>query len=164
MTPKRWLAATAVGLCLLLASLWLVTVRHSPPVLPALELIDSSGQRHSLAEWRGKPVLVNFWASWCAPCLDELPVLQRFASSQQGKVQVVGVALDSPAVLARFLARNPLAYPVFTPADEDRAFALLAESGNPGRSVPFSLMLAADGRLRWAHLGRIDDALARLSE
>lgn len=163
MTPRRR-AAAAFGLCLLLAVVWRVTVRQAPPALSALALIDPSGQRHSLAEWRGTPVLVNFWASWCAPCLDELPALQRFAAAQQGKIQVVGVALDKPAVLARYLARNPLGYPVFTPADEAHALALLAESGNPSRSVPFSLMLGADGRIRWVRLGRIDDALARLAD
>ena len=158
MKLKWWAAAAACGLSLVLGTAWFVRAQSAAQALSTLELVDLTGRQHTLAEWRGKPVVVNFWASWCAPCLDELPVLQRMAAAQRGKVEFVGVAMDKPDALARYLQRSPLNYPVLLPADYEQAMAVLAASGNATRSLPFSVLLSEDGHVRWTRLGRMDAA------
>lgn len=130
--------------------------REAPQSLYALPLRDLHGVPHTLEEWRGRPLLVNFWASWCAPCREEMPVLSQLALAQRGKVEVVGLALDTPEAISDYLRSTPVAYPVFVPADSVKALELLAKLGNPTRGLPFSVFLAADGRIRWVKLGVIN--------
>ena len=102
--------------------------------------------------YAGRPVLINFWASWCGPCIREMPELQRF-SSEQGLngTQVVGVALDDAAAVRAFLQRTPVDYPILldTPGPADAGVAL----GNPKGVLPYSVLVSADGRLLKQRIG-----------
>ncbi|WP_439449370.1 TlpA family protein disulfide reductase [Stenotrophomonas sp. ATs4] len=121
--------------------------------LPALTLPDLEGRALDLRQrFAGRPLLINVWASWCAPCVEEMPELARFAAAQgdQG-VQVLGLALDTQEDVRRFLQRVPVDYPIVieTPGPRDASVQL----GNTQGLLPYSVLFDAQGRLLKAKLG-----------
>ena len=121
------------------------------PALAALfapegELVRPGGQPLVMAQLRGRPLVLNFWATWCPPCVEEMPLLDRFARERAASGwQVVGVAVDGPTPVREFLQRQPVGFPVglagFGGADLARSL------GNAGGALPFTVVLAADGRV-----------------
>lgn len=109
-------------------------------------LPDPDGQPRRLSEWRGRHVLINFWASWCPPCRHELPMLaasqRRYGSD---RLQVLGISLDDPKALKDFLATAPLGFPTLMGGRE--AFSLMTRYGHPRGSIPFSVLLGPDGKI-----------------
>ena len=160
------LAGTEVGQQVLDASLKArapaapagVSVAEKGGIVPAMTLSDSSGQPVTIpAAWVGRPSLVNLWATWCAPCLKEMPDLQAFATAQgDAGVRVVGIALDDAAAVAAFLRQHGITYPVLLdaagPADAG------VRLGNPAGVLPYSVLVSADGRLLKARIGPFTDA------
>ena len=121
--------------------------------IPAITLPGLDGTPRTLpTAWPGQPLLVNVWASWCGPCIEEMPELQRFAAEQGGNgVQVVGIALDDAASVRAFLERVPVAYPILidAPGPADAGVRL----GNPKGVLPYSILVSADGRLLKQRIG-----------
>lgn len=121
--------------------------------IPAMTLPDLDGHPVALpAAYAGRPLLINVWASWCRPCLQEMPELQRFAAEQGANgVQVVGIALDDAAAVRAFLQRVPVSYPILleTPGPADAGVRL----GNPKGVLPYSVLVSADGRLLKQRIG-----------
>ena len=121
--------------------------------LPPIRLPDLEGNAVDLASLApGRPLLVTVWASWCGPCVDEMPELQRFARSQHADgVQVVGLALDTPEGVRGFLARVPVDYPILleTPGPADASVWL----GNTRGLLPYTVLVDAQGRVRKQKLG-----------
>ena len=102
--------------------------------------------------YAGRPLLINVWASWCGPCIKEMPELDRFAASQGGDgVQVIGIALDQPEAIRAFLHHTPVRYPILvdTPGPRDSAVRL----GNPAGVLPYTVLVDADGRLLKQKIG-----------
>jgi thiol-disulfide isomerase/thioredoxin len=100
----------------------------------------------------GRPVLINYWASWCGPCREELPLLAGFRRQQGANgVQVLAIALDNRAEAERFLAATPVALPMWleTPSTRDSS----ARLGNAQGVLPFSVLIGADGRLQKRRFG-----------
>ena len=122
-------------------------------IVPAMTLKSSRGDNVSLpAAWAGRPTLVNLWATWCAPCLKEMPDLQAFAREQDANgVQVVGIALDDEAAVRSFLEQYAITYPnlVDAPGPADAGVRL----GNPNGVLPYTLLVSADGRLLKTRIG-----------
>lgn len=121
--------------------------------LPAIRLPDLEGNAVDLAAIApGRPLLVNVWASWCGPCVEEMPELQRYAQAQgEAGVQVVGLALDTPEGVRDFLARIPVDYPILleTPGPADASVWL----GNTGGLLPYTVLVDAQGRVLKQKLG-----------
>ena len=115
--------------------------------LPELHLAALDGHRTSLpADFAGRPLLINVWASWCAPCVAEMPALQHFADEQPANgVQVVGIALDDPSAVRAFVARLGIRYPILldAPGPNDAG----ARLGDQAGVLPYSVLVSADGRL-----------------
>ena len=130
-----------------------VVVARRGERLPSLTLPGLDGPVVTLpTAYAGRPLLINLWASWCGPCVEEMPELQRFAASQGSNgVQVVGIALDDPAAVRAFLRRIPVAYPILldAPGPADAGVRL----GNPKGVLPYSVLVSADGRLLKQHIG-----------
>jgi thiol-disulfide isomerase/thioredoxin len=124
---------------------------------PPIALPDTSATLRDLGEWRGKPLLVNFWASWCGPCVEEMPLLDAFAQqSAQHGTQVLGIALDDLESVKEFLARVPVTYPTLIEAagSTDSSVRL----GNRRSVLPYTVLIDADGTVRRLRAGAFQDA------
>jgi thiol-disulfide isomerase/thioredoxin len=124
--------------------------------LPDLALPQVGGGERRLAEFRGRPVLINWWATWCPPCVKEMPLLDAFAQRQGERgIAVVGIALDEPAKVADFLQRVPVTYPnlLEQPGPRDSSMRL----GNTRSVLPFSILADAEGRVVATHMGSFDE-------
>jgi peroxiredoxin len=119
---------------------------------PALELADMKGARHRLADYRGKVVLVNFWATWCVPCRDEMPSIERLRASLDGRrFAVLAVNLAEPeSRIQKFLDAVPLGFPVLLDRDAKIARAWQA------KLLPATYIVGPDGAIRYRHLGELD--------
>jgi thiol-disulfide isomerase/thioredoxin len=124
---------------------------------PDLALVDVDGRTRRLSEWQGRPRLLNFWASWCAPCVEEMPRLAAYAAAQGSQgTQVVGIALDERAAVQAFLARVPAGYPqLLEPAGRSDASV---RYGNRRSVLPFSVLIGPDDRIRRIRVGAFPDA------
>ena len=125
--------------------------------LPAATLPDLQDQPQALAQWRGRPLLINFWATWCAPCIAEMPVLDGFRNAQAPNgVEVVGIALDQPAAVREFLTASvQVAYPILlggAPGPGD----LSVQLGNARSVLPFSVLVDAEHRIVATKFGDFD--------
>ena len=117
----------------------------------ALETLDG-GMGSVPTPGAGRPTLVNVWASWCGPCIEEMPELQRYHAEQgPNGVQVVGIALDSRDAVAGFLQRVPVDYPILldAPGPADAGVRL----GNPAGVLPYTVLLDAEGRVVRRRIG-----------
>ena len=110
------------------------------------------GGELSMRALRGRPLLVNFWATWCPPCIEELPLLDRFSRENAANGwQVVGLAVDQPSSVRSFLARTPLSFPVGLAGMN--GLDLGKSLGNLAGGLPFTVVLGGDGSLRQRKMG-----------
>jgi thiol-disulfide isomerase/thioredoxin len=110
-----------------------------------------------LAELRGQPLLLNFWATWCAPCVTEMPLLDAFHRQRRASGwQVVGLAIDSPTPVRSFLAQRPVGFPVGLAGLE--GVSLTRSLGNPSGSLPFSVVFDRAGAIVARKLGLVHPA------
>jgi thiol-disulfide isomerase/thioredoxin len=126
----------------------------------AQSMKDAAGAPQSLAQWKGKAVVVNFWAPWCGPCVQEMPELVELSKELTAKkVGVVGIGIDSPGNIAQFADKYKISYPIYVAGmsgtDLSRQF------GNTNGGLPFTVLIGADGKVRKTYLGRIKFAELR---
>lgn len=130
-----------------------VEIARRGDILPAFRVEQLDGGRWTLPDdFAGRPLLVNVWASWCPPCIEEMPELDRFARGQgDDGVQVLGIALDDPAAVRDFLERVPVGYPqgIDSPGTADAGVRL----GNPRGVLPYSVLLSPGGRVLKQRIG-----------
>lgn len=125
---------------------------HKASAAPASRFKDAAGQDVTLAEFKGRPLLVNLWASWCAPCVKELPTLDRLARSGQGP-QIVAISQDNGpnASVVAFLKTNKVT--LLAPYQD----AQMSVSGALGAQVlPTSILYDSNGRELWRYVGDLD--------
>ena len=111
-------------------------------------------QSLTMSSFRGKPLLVNFWATWCPPCIEELPLLDAFYQEQKGNNwQVLGLAVDQPTAVRKWLQAKPLSFPV---AMAGLTGTELSKSlGNLAGSLPFTAVFSASGELLHRKTGKV---------
>jgi peroxiredoxin len=119
---------------------------------PAIELQDLAGKLHRLADYRGRVVLVNFWATWCAPCREEMPSIDRLKSALRGRpFEVLAVNVgESARVAGDFAQKLPLGFPLLLDREAKTAKAWGA------RILPASYVVGPDGMVRYSYLGALD--------
>jgi peroxiredoxin len=123
---------------------------------PDLALPDTARRLRHLSEWDGKPLVLNFWATWCKPCLKEMPLfdaLQR--DSDAGGVQVVGIGLDDAGKVRSWTQAHPRAFPILL--GDALGYDVSHQFGNRVNAVPYSVLIGPDGRLLRRHLGSFDN-------
>jgi peroxiredoxin len=120
--------------------------------LPQFELKDIEGRAHRLADYHGRVVLVNFWATWCEPCRDEMPSIERLKQRFSGQpFAVLAVNVGEPeARIRRFLAQIKLDFPVLLDPD------LSVTKSWQARILPASFLVGRDGRIRYSLVGELD--------
>ena len=134
-----------------------VIVAKRGDIVPTMTLATTDGEQSEIPNaWSGKTTLVNFWASWCAPCLKEMPELQVFADEQSANgTQVIGIALDDAASARVMLERLDITYANLIdaagPADAS------VRMGNPAGVLPYSVLVSADGRVLKTKIGPFED-------
>lgn len=138
-------------------------VRHhtpAPPESPAVanlfaqQMEESGGKTQSLSTYQGKTLIVNFWATWCAPCVEEMPELTALQSEVAPKnIQILGIGIDSPSNIREFAAKYKITYPLFmagmSGTDLSRQF------GNQAGGLPFTVLIGPKGEVTKTYLGRL---------
>ena len=151
-----------VGAAAALAGAGVATWRwRAQPVLdPALQAFwaerfeQPGGGELSVASFRGKPLLVNFWATWCPPCVEELPMIEAFWREHGPKnLQVLALAIDQPSAVRRFLERQPLTFPVGLAGLTGSQLA--RNLGNAQGGLPFSVFFRADQSIYKQKIGQL---------
>jgi thiol-disulfide isomerase/thioredoxin len=110
-----------------------------------------------MAQFRGRPLLINFWATWCPPCVEELPLIDAFFEKNKANGwQVLGLAVDKPSAVQAFLQKLPLRFPI---ALAGLSGAELGRNlGNLAGGLPFTVVLAGDGRVIQRKMGKLTQA------
>ncbi len=112
------------------------------------------GRRLALASFYGKPLLVNFWATWCPPCVEELPLLEAFYQTHRSRGwQLLGIAIDQPSAVRHWLQRSPLSFPIALAGLEGSQMS--QQLGNSAGGLPFSLLFSASGEILERKLGQL---------
>lgn len=126
------------------------------------QLPDLSGTEFALSQWRGQPLVVNFWATWCPPCVKEIPDLNDLAAKHP-KAQFVGVAIDTAPNVREFIKKIPIDYAVVIAGHQ--GISMVRALGNPAGGLPFTVLIRPDGSLQDATMGLISpDVLDRQIE
>ena len=130
-------------------------VPHTPVTAMFAETMnDSAGAKHALAQFKGKPLLVNFWAPWCAPCVQEMPELDALAKEMAAKnINVIGIGIDSPSNIAEFAAKFKISYPLYVAGMGGTDMA--SKFGNTAGGLPYTVLIGADGQVKKTYLGRL---------
>lgn len=141
-----------------------------PPEVPATTvaalyaaaLPDLSGRPQALEQWRGRVLVVNYWATWCIPCREEMPAFSKLHDRYAPRgVQFVGIAADDADKVRAFARETPVSYPLLVGGQD--AIQPTRALGNAPLAVPFTVVLDREGKLRAAVLGRVrEEALAEL--
>ncbi len=123
--------------------------------LMQLEMKDAGGRTHRISEWKGKTVLLNFWATWCPPCVSEMPELVALQNELSAKnLQVIGIGIDSPSNIREFSEKHQITYPLLVGGLEGTE--LSRQFGNEAGGLPFTVLIAPDGTVRKTYMGRLD--------
>ena len=162
-TRRRWLyagvgvAAASAGF----AASWWMRETAAGGALPAAGLWDMqfdapSGSAIAMRQFAGKPLLLNFWATWCPPCIEELPLLNSFfKQNKPNGWQVVGIAVDQLAAVQAFLRHTPLEFPVALAGLP--GIELSRALGNLSGALPFTLVLGSSGAVLHRKMGRVTE-------
>ena len=122
-----------------------------------ISLPDRDGRPRRLSEWVGKLVVLNFWASWCGPCREEMPMLDRMhARYADHGVDVIGVAAEESADALAFLEQNPVSYPILINSPQDPLDVSL-HLGNTQSVLPYTVLIGRDGHLLATRMGNFSE-------
>jgi len=152
----------AVAVLFGIAGIWFGARKHRPE--PAQEgamdaffkrsMPDVKGTPTALNQWKGHPLVLNFWATWCAPCVEEMPELSALQKELQGKnIQILGIGVDNPANISAFADKYHIGYPLYV-AGMDGA-ELSRQLGNQAGGLPFTVLVDASGKAKKTYLGRL---------
>jgi len=163
----RWLAVVVAGALALAAGIYFGqrhlggdgAGRDGGPLL-AIALPDTDGKEQPLGQWKGKVLVVNFWATWCAPCREEMPEFVRIQAEMAPKgLQFVGIAVDQADKVKQFAAEIELNYPALIGGYG--AMELSKTLGNNLMALPFTVILDRSGRVVHTQLGPLREERLR---
>jgi thiol-disulfide isomerase/thioredoxin len=129
------------------------------PAVPIFDLVltDVKGQAQSLGQWRGKVLVLNYWATWCHPCREEMPGFSRLQDQYSDKgIQFVGISIDTADKITEFQKQTPVSYPLLI--GDIGVMENSAKLGNTRQALPFTAVFDRQGRLAATKLGRYAEA------
>ena len=166
MTARRIALFTAVAVIALVTGVVLRTFLAEAPVtakiaaagpgILAARFPDLQGREQALAQWRGKVMVVNFWATWCPPCRQEIPAFIRVQRNYADRVAFVGIAIDEAEQVRAFADELGINYPVFIGSSD--AIELARSAGNAGGGLPFTVILDRHGQVAATRLGAMSES------
>ena len=164
MRPSKALLAgiTAAAIALVAGAYVATMTRPTEPQLTddgvaqlfATRLADSNGKQQTIAQWQGKTLVINFWATWCPPCRDEMPEFSRLHTKYADNgVQFVGIAIDTADNVSRFSQQHAVSYPLLIGGTQGTE--LSRQLGNASLALPYTVVVGPAGDARLARLGRV---------
>ncbi|MBT8547841.1 TlpA family protein disulfide reductase [Polynucleobacter paneuropaeus] len=164
MNRRQWLTIIAIGFFALLAGVFSSHWINQPQLASEVAIEhflghdwqDPDGKPANSANWQGKLLVVNFWASWCPPCVEEMPTLSRLQTEfKQQNVLFVGIGIDSPSNIREFLKKTPVAYPIVIGGIDGSNIS--KEMGNTQGALPFTVVINSQGKAVSSKLGKISE-------
>ena len=164
MNRRQWMMIGGISVLALLAGVfsshWISqTGLASDPSIKAFfanPWQTPDGKSANTEDWRGKVLVVNFWASWCPPCVEEMPALDKIAQEYAAKnVLIVGIGIDSPSNIRQFLEKTPVSYPIMIGGLEGSALA--KQMGNAQGALPYTVIINTKGKSVYTKLGKISE-------
>jgi thiol-disulfide isomerase/thioredoxin len=164
VNKRQWTSLVVAGLIAAALGMSLANFKYSPkPAQDSAieeffkqELRSPNGEIHPTANWRGKVLVLNYWASWCPPCVEEMPELVRSQEKYAAKnVLFVGIGVDSPPNIREFLLKTPVNYPIVLGGLEGSNWA--KSMGNPSSGLPFTVLVNEKGVIIKSKLGKITE-------
>jgi thiol-disulfide isomerase/thioredoxin len=153
---KNWLLYGVIGL--LFAAIGVYAATRTPAVNGSVQALygqtlpDAAGAPQALSQWEGKALLVNFWAPWCPPCVEEMPELSALQAEQAGNnLQIIGIGIDTAANIAEFAKKFNIAYPLYVAGIQGTE--LSRQLGNKLGGLPYTVLIGADGQIKKTYLG-----------
>ncbi|KPK11260.1 MAG: hypothetical protein AMJ68_06605 [Acidithiobacillales bacterium SG8_45] len=128
-----------------------------PKTMVDFSLPGVDGKPRQLSEWRGKLIVLNFWATWCPPCLEEIPLFVSMQKKYGARgLQIIGVAIDKPEEVKNFQDGKSINYPVLVGQEE--VMALMQQYGNRIGSLPYSVVIGPEGKVLSYRVGAYQSA------
>lgn len=164
MNRRQWIIICGVGLLALLGgaltSQWIskagLASDSSVKAFFANPWQSPDGKPVNTSEWQGKVLVVNFWASWCPPCVEEMPALDLLAQENlQQNILFVGIGIDSPSNIREFLKSTPVSYPIVIGGLGGSN--LSKQMGNSQGALPYTVIINPKGKDIYTKLGKIDE-------
>lgn len=139
-------------------------IKENPPNawdIPSFQLKGIDGKTHSLDEWKGKVILLNFWASWCPPCLAEIKDFIKFQKHfVNNNLQIISIGLDEEPKLKEISKKLNINYPVlFIDIEKPSGKNILMQWGNSKAYLPYSVIINTDGSIHYRHKGKLNTGL-----
>jgi len=156
LSRREWLVLGSVGAAAAIGGAMLAPTLLRPETdasdLLAASLQDLAGHHRRLSEWKGSVILCNFWATWCAPCREEIPMLDALRGEYaRFGFEVVGIAVDNAAKVRDFAAKYAISYPILIA--EAEGLDLMRKVGNTAGALPYTVILDRTGQILSRKLG-----------
>lgn len=164
MNRRQWIVIAGVSLLALLTGIftshWISqSGLASEPSIKAFfanPWQSPDGKPVNTEKWQGKVLVVNFWASWCPPCVEEMPTLDQISKEYASKnVLFVGIGIDSPSNVREFLQKTPVSYPIVIGGLEGSNLA--KQMGNTQGALPYTVIISPSGKSSFTKLGKISE-------
>jgi thiol-disulfide isomerase/thioredoxin len=148
--------AAAAALAGLVVGPLVLQSRSGVPELLTTVFPDLQGQPRRLGDWSGRPVVCNFWATWCAPCREEIPLLVALRDKFESRgPEIVGIGIDQHAKIVEFAEKYGIRYPLLV--GDVRALDVMRGLGNKAGALPYTVVLSPAGAVIYEKLGQVHD-------